>query len=355
LKNDTISSKPLLPLNRNQKIALIGPLVKSQKDNLGFWSFDFDDDSVRLVSLYQGMANKLGGTTTLLYARGCDMANTDTSGFAEAVSVAAQADVVVMQVGEARDWSGEAKSKSNIQLPAQQEALIKAVMRTGKPVVVLISAGRPLIFNWTADHVPAILYTWWLGIEAGNAMADVLFGDYNPSGKLPMSFPRTEGQIPIYYNYFNTGRPAANDEERFYVSAYIDLPNSPKYPFGYGLSYSTFEYGAMQMSKTKLRGDEKLIVTVPVTNTSSVPGEEVVQLYIRDLHGSVVRPVKELKHFEKLMILPGETKRVRFTITTADLKFYNSQLEHVWEAGEFDIMVGGSSKQVQTKRVEWYK
>jgi beta-glucosidase len=170
-----------------------------------------------------------------------------------------------------------------------------------------------------------------------------------------MSFPRIEGQIPIYYNYFNTGRPAANDEERFYVSAYIDLPNSPKYPFGYGLSYSTFEYGAMQMSKTKLKGYEKLTVTIPVTNRSNRAGEEVVQLYIRDLHGSVVRPVKELKHFEKLMILPGETKRVRFTITTADLKFYNSQLEHVWEAGEFDIMVGGSSKQVQTKRVEWYK
>lgn len=355
LKNDTISSRPLLPLNRNQKIALIGPLVKSQKDNLGFWSFDFEDDSVRLVSLYQGMANKLGGTSSLLYAKGCEIADADTSGFAEAVSVAAQADVVVMQVGEARDWSGEAKSKSNIQLPAHQEALIKAVMRTGKPVVVLISAGRPLIFNWTADNVPAILYSWWLGIEAGNAMADVLFGDYNPSGKLPMSFPRTEGQIPIYYNHYNTGRPAANDDQRFYVSAYIDLPNSPKYPFGYGLSYSTFEYGAMQLSKTKLKGDEKLTVTAPVTNRSNRAGEEVVQLYIRDLSGSVVRPVKELKHFAKLMIPPGETRQVRFTVTTADLKFYNSRLEHVWEAGEFDIMVGSSSKQLQTKKVEWSK
>jgi len=158
-----------------------------------------------------------------------------------------------MQVGEARDMTGEAKSKSNIQLPGMQEALIKAIHRTGKPLVVLISAGRPLIFNWTADHVPAILYTWWLGIEAGNAMADVLFGDYNPSGKLPMTFPRTEGQIPIYYNYFNTGRPAENDELRFYVSAYIDLPNSPKFPFGYGLSYAQFSYGKMQLSKRLIR------------------------------------------------------------------------------------------------------
>jgi beta-glucosidase len=192
-------------------------------------------------------------------------------------------------------------------------------------------------------------------MQAGNAMADVLFGDYNPSSKLPMSFPRTEGQIPIYYNYYNTGRPAANDEQRFYVSAYIDLPNSPKFPFGFGLSYAKFDYGAMQLSKTTLKGEEKLEVTVPVTNKSNVAGEEVVQLYIRDIVGSVVRPVKELKRFEKIMIHPGETKQVRFTISTDDLKFYNSQLQHVWEPGAFDIMIGASSRQVETRRIEWVK
>lgn len=355
LKNDTVQSKPILPLQRNQKIALIGPLVKSQKDNLGYWSFDFDDDSVRLVSLYKGMQNKLGSSAALLFAKGCNLNDTDTSGFAEAIAVAMQADVVVMQVGEARDMSGEAKSKSNIQLPGMQEALIKAIHRTGKPMVVLISAGRPLIFNWTADHVPAIMYTWWLGMEAGNAMADVLFGDYNPSGKLPMTFPRTEGQIPIYYNYFNTGRPAENDEQRFYVSAYIDLPNSPKFPFGYGLSYAQFGYGKMQLSKTVLKGNETLTVSVPVTNNSAVHGEEVVQLYIRDWVGSVVRPVKELKHFEKILLKAGETKMVKFIITPNDLKFYNSKLEHQWEAGEFDIMIGSNSRDVQQVKVNWMK
>lgn len=355
LKNDTIAGKPLLPLHKQQTIALIGPLVQSQKDNLGFWSFDFEDDSVRIVSLYKGVQNKLGSNGKLLYAKGCNLNDTDTSGFAAAVATAMQADVVVMQVGEGRDWSGEAKSKSNIQLPAVQEALIKAIHRTGKPIVVLMSAGRPLIFNWTADNVPAVVYTWWLGIEAGNAMADVLFGDYNPSGKLPMSFPRTEGQIPIYYNYYNTGRPAQNDEHRFYVSAYTDLPNSPKFPFGYGLSYARFTYGDMQLSKTNLKGNEVLQVTVTVTNNSNTAGEEVAQLYIRDLVGSVVRPVKELKHFQKVMLQPGETKALTFVVSTNDLSFYNSQLQHTWEAGEFDIMIGGNSRDVQTKRIYWNK
>jgi beta-glucosidase len=355
LKNDTVQSKPLLPLQRHQKIALIGPLVKSQKDNLGFWSFDFDDDSVRLVSLYKGIQNKLGSSAPLLYAKGCNLNDTDTSGFAAAMAVAIQADVVVMQVGEARDMSGEAKSKSNIQLPGMQEALIQAIHRTGKPMVVLISAGRPLIFNWTADNVPAILYTWWLGIEAGNAMADVLFGDYTPSGKLPMSFPRSEGQIPIYYNYYNTGRPAKDDNDRNYVSAYLDLPNNPKYPFGYGLSYARFVYGSMQVSASKLKGSETLLVSVPVTNSSAVDGEEVVQLYIRDLVGSVVRPVKELKGFEKVALKAGETKTIRFSITTNDLKFYNSQLQHQWEPGDFDIMVGTNSREWQKATVTWSK
>ena len=208
LKNDN----QLLPLSKTTAtIALIGPLIKSVRDNLGFWSYDWPDDTARIVSPWNGIAHKVSSTTKLLYAKGCEIVDTSTAGFAEAVAVANQADVVIMDVGEAPDMSGEAKSRSNLHLPGVQEDLIRAIRATGKPVVVMISAGRPLIFNWTADHVPAILYTWWLGTRAGNAMADVLFGDYNPSGKLPMSFPRTEGQIPVYYDHYSTGRPAKNE------------------------------------------------------------------------------------------------------------------------------------------------
>src|SRR5664279_925626 len=233
----------LLPLSKQTKtIALIGPFIKSVRDNLGFWSYIWPDDSARIISPWKGIQNKLSKESKMLYAKGCNINDSSTDGFAEAVSVARQADVVIMNVGEAPDMSGEAKSRSNIHLPGKQEELIQAILATGKPVVVMINAGRPLIFNWTADHVPAILYTWWLGTEAGDAMADLLFGDYNPSGKLPVSFPRSEGQIPVYYNHFNTGRPSKSDDDLNYVSAYTDLPNDPKFPFGYGLSYTCLLY-----------------------------------------------------------------------------------------------------------------
>jgi beta-glucosidase len=350
LKND----KQLLPLSKQTKtIALIGPFVTSVQDNLGFWSYQWPDDSARVTTLYDGIKNKLSAGTTLLYAKGCNINDTITAGFAAAVEAAKAADVVIISAGEAGNMSGEAKSRSSIDLPGVQEDLIKAVYATGKPVVVLINAGRPLVFNWTADNVPAILYTWWLGTKAGDAIADVLFADYNPSGKLTMSFPRKEGQIPVYYNYYSTGRPAANDSDVNYVSAYTDLPNSPKFPFGFGMGYSAFAYGKLSLSKTALTTNEKLIITIPVTNTGNYDGEEVVQLYTRQMTASVVRPVKELKGFQKIWIKKGETKEVKFTLTVNDLKFYNEALKYDWEPGEFRVMVGGSSASLQMAKVSW--
>ncbi|MBN8673878.1 MAG: glycoside hydrolase family 3 C-terminal domain-containing protein [Chitinophagales bacterium] len=342
------SDNHLLPLNKQtKKIALIGPFAKAKSDNNGFWSYDWPDDTARISSLWEGVQKKIGADGKMLYAKGCNINDTVQTGFTEAVAVANEADIVIISVGEARDMSGEAKSRSSIQLPGVQEELIKAIMATGKPVVVMISAGRPLIFNWTADHVPAIVYTWWLGTEAGNAMADVLFGDYNPSGKLPMSFPRSEGQIPIYYNYYNTGRPATSDSDRFYRSAYIDLSIHPKYPFGYGLGYSKFEYSEIRLSKQQFKPGEKMDAIVTVRNTGEYDGEEVVQLYIRDITGSVVRPVKELKGFQKILLKKGEAKEIRFTIGADDLRFYNDKLQYIYEPGEFKLFIGGSSTDVK--------
>jgi len=353
LKNEN----QLLPLKKaggQRKIALIGPLVRSIKEHLGFWSYDWPDDSIRITSLWDEVQKKVGDSK-LLYAKGCNINDSSKVGFDEAMSVAKDADIIIMSVGEARDMTGEAKSKSNIHLPGVQEELIKAIMATGKPVIVLISAGRPLIFNWTADNVPAILYTWWLGTKGAEAIADVLFGDYNPSGKLPMSFPGTEGQIPIYYNYYNTGRPATSDSDRFYRSAYIDFSIYPKFAFGYGLSYTSFNYSNINLSSTSLKSDQKLTASAVVTNTGKYDGTEVVQLYIRDMVGSVVRPVKELKGFQKIILKAGESKTVSFTITTEDLKFYNNDLKYAWETGDFEIMIGTSSKDVKTAKLTWNK
>jgi beta-glucosidase len=343
LKND----HQLLPLKKGGTIALIGPLIRSVRDNLGFWSYEWPDDSDRIVSPWEGIRQKAGEGTKLLYARGCGLTDTSRAGFAEAVATAGQADVVIVNVGEEPDMSGEAKSRSNPDLPGVQEELIRAIEATGKPVVVMISAGRPLIFNWTADHVPAILYTWWLGTEAGQAMADVLFGDYNPSGKLPMSFPRSVGQIPIYYDHFSTGRPAKSDSDLYYVSAYTDLPNSPRFPFGYGLSYTNFSYSDIRLSAASFKPGGRLTATVTVTNTGGYDGRETVQLYIRDLFGSVVRPVKELRGFQQVFLKAAESKTVTFTITTADLRFYNSKLQYVFEPGEFKVYIGGNSRDVK--------
>jgi beta-glucosidase len=343
-----------LPLRNTQKIALIGPFVKSIKENLGFWSMEWDDDSSRIVSLWNGMMNKVGNNK-LLYARGCNINDSDTSGFAEAVEKAKQSDVVVLAIGEARDMSGEARSRSNLQLAGVQNQLIAAIAATGKPIVLLIHAGRPLIFNQASNHASAILYTWWLGTEAGNAITDVLYGNYNPSGKLPMSFPRTEGQIPIYYNFYNTGRPPTDEYSNIQVSAYIDLPNSPQYPFGYGLSYTSFSYSDFELSNNILKGNQTLTAAIKLTNTGTLKGKETVQLYIRDLAGKVVRPVKELKGFKQVELNPGESKIISFTITTSDLRFYDDQLKYDWEPGDFELMIGGNSRDVQIQKFIWKK
>ncbi len=346
----------LLPLDKNTKtIALIGPLVKAVKSNLGFWSVEWEDDESRIVSQWDGIKQKISAGSKLLYAKGCNINDDDTSGFDEAVAVAEKADIVIMSIGEEYDMSGEAKSRSDIRIPGVQEELVKKIVATGKPVVVMINAGRPLTFEWISDHVPTVMYTWWLGTQAGNSIADVLFGDYNPSGKLPMTFPRTVGQVPIYYDHYRTGRPALNDSNVLYKSAYIDLSIYPKYPFGYGLSYTTFVYSDFSLSADRLHADEKLTASVKVENTGNYDGEEVVQLYIRDLVASVVRPVKELKGFQKIMLKKGESKTVTFEITPEMLKFYNSDLVYDWEPGEFEIMIGTSSRDVMTKKVNWEK
>ncbi|GEN70919.1 beta-glucosidase BglX [Chryseobacterium lathyri] len=346
----------ILPLSKTVKtVALIGPFGKETVANHGFWSIAFKDDNQRIVSQFDGIKNQLDKNSTLLYAKGCNVDDQDRSMFAEAVETAKKADVVIMTLGEGHAMSGEAKSRSSIGFSGVQEDLLKEIAKTGKPVVLMINAGRPLIFNWAADHIPAITYNWWLGTESGNSIADVLFGAVNPGGKLPMSFPRTEGQIPIYYNHYNTGRPAKNNTDRNYVSAYIDLDNDPKFPFGYGLSYTDFKYSDMVLSSTSLKGNQTLNISVTVSNTGKFDGEEVVQLYIRDLFGKVVRPVKELKGFQKISIKKGESKKVDFKLTPEDLKFFDNDLNYDWESGEFNIMVGTNSQDVQTKRINWIK
>ncbi|WP_312172876.1 beta-glucosidase BglX [Chryseobacterium sp.] len=352
LKNE----KNILPLSRSTKtIALIGPFGKETSANHGFWSVAFKDDNQRIVTQFDGIKNQLDKNSTLLYAKGANADDQDRSMFAEAVETAKKADVVIMTLGEGHAMSGEAKSRSNIHFSGVQEELLKEVAKTGKPIVLMINAGRPLVFDWAADNIPTILYTWWLGTEAGNSIADVLFGTVNPGGKLPMTFPRTEGQIPVYYNHYNTGRPAKNNTDRNYVSAYIDLDNDPKFPFGYGLSYTQFKYADMNLSSTNLKGNQTLKISVNISNNGRYDGEEVVQLYIRDLFGKVVRPVKELKGFQKVFIKKGETKTVSFNLTPEDLKFYDDELNFDWEGGEFDIMVGTNSRDVQTKRINWLK
>ncbi|UKB77745.1 glycoside hydrolase family 3 N-terminal domain-containing protein [Chryseobacterium sp. MEBOG07] len=350
------NQRNILPLSKTTKtVALIGPFGKETVANHGFWSIAFKDDNQRIVSQFDGIKNQLDKNSTLLYAKGCNVDDQDKTQFAEAIETAKKADVVIMTLGEGHAMSGEAKSRSNIGFTGVQEELLKEIAKTGKPIILMINAGRPLIFNWAADHIPAIAYTWWLGTEAGNSIADVLFGTVNPGGKLPMSFPRTEGQIPVYYNHYNTGRPAKNNTDRNYVSAYIDLDNDPKYPFGYGLSYTDFKYSDMVLNSASLTGNQTLNISVTVSNTGKYDGEEVVQLYIRDLFGKVVRPVKELKGFQKILIKKGESKKVEFKLTPEDLKFFDDNLNFDWESGEFDIMIGTDSQHVQTKRINWVK
>ena len=346
LKNE----RNILPLSKETKtIAFIGPMVKPKRINHGFWAVNLKEvDSTYIVSQWEGLENKVGKTAKLLYAKGCDIEGTNKAGFQEALDIANQSDVVIVSIGERYNMSGESKSRSNIHLPGVQEDLIKELQKTGKPIVVLINAGRPLIFNWTADNMPTIVYTWWLGSEAGNAIADVLFGDYNPSGKLPMTFPREEGQIPIYYNHFNTGRPSIN-EEKLYKSSYIDLPNTPKFPFGYGLSYTTFNYSNLKLSKTKMKASETIEVTLDITNTGKYEGEEVIQLYLQDKFATLIRPIIELKDFQKIKLGVGETKTIKFIIDNQKLSFYNEKLVFDSEPGDFNLMIGSSSEDIRLK------
>jgi beta-glucosidase len=306
-------------------------------------------DSNFIVTQWEGLENKLGSSAKLLYAKGCEIEGEDRSGFAEAVDVAKKADVVILSIGERRDMSGEAKSRSKLNIPGVQEELLKELLATGKQVIVLINAGRPLVFNYTADNAPAILYTWWLGSEAGNAIADVLFGDYNPSAKLPISFPREVGQVPIYYNHLNTGRPAKNDSSANYRSAYIDLSIYPKYEFGYGLSYTTFDYSNLRLSANSMKPAGNIRVEITVSNTGKADGEEVVQLYLRDLVASVSRPVMELKDFKKIKLKAGEKRTIQFVIDRNKLSFYNQQLDWIAEPGKFDLMIGASSRDIRAR------
>lgn len=347
LKNE----QNVLPLSKETKtIAFIGPMVKPKRNNHGFWAIDLKDvDSTYIVSQWEGLKRKVGKNTKLLYAKGCDIEGNNRSGFEEAIAIAKQSDVVIVSIGERHDMSGEAKSRSNIHLPGIQEEFIQELQKTGKPIVVLINAGRPLIFNWIADNMPTIVYTWWLGSEAGNAIADVLFGDYNPSGKLPMTFPRDEGQIPLYYNHFSTGRPSKDDNDKIYKSTYIDMPNSAKFPFGFGLSYTTFNYSDLKLSAPTLDAKGTISVSCTLTNTGKFTGEEVVQLYLKDPFASVVRPVKELKGFQKVKLNPGEQKVITFTIDNELLSFYNDQLQWVSEPGTFEVMLGSSSEDIRLK------
>jgi len=275
---------------------------------------------------------------------------------AEAVSIANQSDVIVAALGEAAEMTGEASSRTNLDIPEVQKDLLKALLKTGKPVVLVLFTGRPLTIKWENDNVPAILNVWFGGSEAGYAVADVLFGDVNPSGKLTTTWPQNVGQVPLYYNYKMTGRPLPEGKwfQKF-RSNYLDVSNDPVYPFGYGLSYTSFSYSDIKLSSSSLKGNQTLTASITVTNTGSKDGKEIIQLYMRDVIGTNSRPVKELKGFQKIELKTGESKTVSFNITTADLKYYNTDLKYDWEPGEFHIMIGGNSKDVKLAKVNWAK
>ena len=345
LKNDSVQGPPLLPLAETvENVALIGPLADNTVDMLGTWHAA--GDTTQVVTLRQGLQDALP-EATITYAPGADFTGADTSGFARARQLAQEADLVVMAVGENYQQSGEAASRADLNLPGPQQALVEAMHRTGTPVVVVMMAGRPLTIPWMAEHVPAIVCAWHLGTMAGPAIADVLTGAYNPAGKLPITFPRSVGQIPIYYSVKNTGRPF--NAENKYSSKYLDVSNEPLYPFGYGLSYTTFAYDDFTLDREQMTTDEEVTVRLTVRNTGDRAGEEIVQLYVQDLVGSVTRPVKELKGFRKIALPAGESQEVTFTLTADDLAFYTRDMQFKPEPGRFKVMVGPSSSQVQER------
>jgi len=336
LKNEN----QFLPLRKQiKKIAVIGPLANSTEDPLGPWNQA--GDSTQVISVLKGLQDKVGASAQIIYEEGCKVRGEDKSGFSKAVTAAKQADVVVLVLGESLDMSGEARARATLDLPGVQRDLIKEIVKTGKPIVGVLMNGRPLTINYLNQHAAAILETWYLGIHEGDVVADALFGDINPSGKLPVTFPRYVGQVPMYYNHKNSGRPY-NPKDN-YTSYYWDFDLTPLYPFGYGLSYTKFSYADVTLSAKQIKKSEPLLVSVSVSNTGNYDGEEVVQLYIRDLVGSVTRPVKELKGFQKVFLKKGETKKVAFTLTNDDLKFYDINMNSVSEPGMFTVFVGTNS------------
>jgi len=345
LKNEN----DVLPLSKDVgTLAVIGPLADNKQELLGSWFASGDAQDA--VTLLTGIEEKVSNETEILYAKGADIESNSTDAFDEAVLAAMRADAVVVAVGEKGLMSGEAASRSMIDLPGVQKELVLRLVETGKPVVVVLMNGRPLAIPEVTEQAPAILETWFLGTQAGPAIADVLFGDYNPSGKLPVTFPRNVGQVPIFYSMKNTGRPF--DANNKYTSKYLDVPNTPLYPFGFGLSYTTFEYSDLKVDKTRFAMNESLSISITVQNTGDAAGTETVQLYIRDLVASITRPVKELKDFQQVTLAPNESQTLTFTLTTDDLKFYNSDLDYVAEPGEFAIFVGTNSADTQSLTVE---
>ena len=368
------NANELLPLKKGGTVALIGPLGDNPENLPGTWSVAAKHSET--ISLLRGLKETMGDKVSFMYAKGSNFeynaeleARSAMFGknsyrdnrpveqiIKEAVEVAKKADVIVAALGEASEMSGECSSRSDIGVPQAQKDLLVELKKTGKPIVLVLFTVRPLVLNQETEIADAILNVWFPGSEAGYAISDVLFGKVNPSGKLPMSFPRSVGQIPLYYNYKNTGRPES-EEDKFekFKSVYLDIPNSPLYPFGYGLSYTTFNYSDISLNSSKLQGDQTLKASVTLTNTGKYDGSEIVQLYIRDVIGSITRPVKELKGFQKIMLKTGESKTVTFDITPEDLKFYNSDLKYDWESGDFEIKIGGNSKDLKTASINWVK
>jgi beta-glucosidase len=333
----------LLPLKKDLKIvAVIGPLADEQDALLGCWPCMGKPEDV--VTVLEGIKNMVSEKTEVLHAKGCDIQGDSTEGLKDAADKAKAADVAIVVVGESREMSGEAGCRSSLDLPGVQERLVRDVCETGVPVVMVLLNGRPMSISWPAEHVPAIMEAWHPGVQGGNAVADLLFGDFNPSGRLPVTFPRTVGQVPIYYNHKNTGRPATS---LLYTSKYIDLPSTPLFPFGHGLSYTRFEYSNLTVSPKRIAPDGKVEISLDVKSVGDREGDEVVQLYLRDLVGSVTRPVKELKGFQRITLKSGEKTTVKFVVSPEQLAFVNRGMKMVVEPGTFRVMVGSSSEDIK--------
>lgn len=368
LKNAPVSSSalPVLPIKKNNTIAVIGPLADAKENMPGTWSVA--TDFTKPISLLQGLKNAVGSNGKILYAKGSNLdadslfeehatmfgktlhrdARSNEIILKEALDIAAQADVIVAAIGESAEMTGESASRTNIVIPEIQQQLLKALLATGKPVVLVLFTGRPLVLKWENEQVPAILNVWFGGTEAGDAIADVLFGDVNPSGKLTATFPQNVGQVPIYYSHKNTGRPLGEGQWfQKYRSNYLDVSNDPLYPFGYGLSYTNFNYSNISLSDAVINGKNGITASITITNTGKTAGSEVVQLYTQQLVGSITRPVKELKGFKKINLKAGESKTINFLLQQADLKFYNSNLKFIAEPGDYNLYIGTNSRDVK--------